>query len=93
MYLKEYSPMVLGVSTGGFSGQESTSEFGSLSILTLLNLNIFLCRITAILGSQFGCVDVHVTNDLGDGSVRADIVLNCIDRNYEQIQDSSRQTG
>ena len=93
MYLEEYSPMVLGGSTGDFSGQESTSEFGSLSFLTLLNLNIFLCRITAILGSLSGFVDVHVTNDLGDGSVRADIVLNCIDRNYEQIQDSSRQTG
>ena len=85
--------MTPGVSTGGFSGQESTSEFGSLSFLTILNFNFCLCRITASLGSLFGFVDVHVTNDLGDGSVRADIVLNCIDRNYEQAQDSSRQTG
>ena len=90
-HLEEYQPIAPGGSTGGYSGQEFTSE--SLNFSTAKSVNIILCRITASLGSLFGCVDVHVTNNLGDGSVRADIILNCIDRNYEQSEDGSRQTG
>ena len=55
--------------------------------------NIFNSRISARKGALCGSIDVYVSRHLGDGSVRADIILDCDDPDYEKNETASRQTG